>query len=104
MTANAFGIARCTVGQIIQEICIILTKNIGSEFIKFPETKEGVSTEISAFLQPFEFPQVIGCIDGTHIPIKNLMKMPMITFLTNKLIRSTVKLSVMHLVNLPTWK
>ena len=37
---------------------------------KFPETKEEVSTEISAFLQRFGFPQVIGCIDGTHIPIK----------------------------------
>ena len=70
MTANAFGIARCTVGQIIQEICMILTKNIGPELIKFPETKEEVSTEISAFLQRFGFPQVIGCIDGTHIPIK----------------------------------
>ena len=70
MTANAFGIARCTVGQIIQEICMILTKNIGSELIKFPETKEEISNEISAFLQSFGFPQVIGCIDGTHIPIK----------------------------------
>ena len=42
----------------------------GPELIKFPETKEEVSTEISAFLQRFGFPQVIGCIDGTHIPIK----------------------------------
>ena len=70
MTANVFGIARCTVGQIIQETCMILTKNIGLELIKFPETKEEVSTEISAFLLCFGFPQVIGCIDGTHIPIK----------------------------------
>ena len=49
---------------------MILKKNIGPELIKFPETKEEVSTEISAFLQRFGFPQVIGCIDGTHIPIK----------------------------------
>ena len=70
MIANAFGISRCTVGQIIQEICMFLTKNIGPELIKFPETKEDVSIEISAFLQRFGLPQVIGCIDGTHIPIK----------------------------------
>ena len=70
MTANTFGFARCTVGQIIQEICMILTKNNVPELIKFPETKEEVSTEISAFLQCFGFPQVIGCIDRSHIPIK----------------------------------
>ena len=70
MTANAFDIARSTVGQIIQDICMILTKNIGPELTKFPETNEEVSTEISAFLHCFGFPQVIGCIDRTHIPIK----------------------------------
>ena len=70
MTANVFGIARCTVGQVVQEICTILTKKISSDLIKFPETKEEVSTTMSGFLQRFGFPQVIGCIDGTHIPIK----------------------------------
>ena len=55
MTTNAFGIARCTVGKIIQEICMILTKTIGPELIKFPETKEEVSTEISAFFNALGF-------------------------------------------------
>ena len=27
LTANSFGIARCTVGEIVQEICDILTIN-----------------------------------------------------------------------------
>ena len=27
MTANVFGIARCTVGQVVQEICSVITKN-----------------------------------------------------------------------------
>ena len=31
MTANNFGIARCTVGQIIRETCGILTKDFGKE-------------------------------------------------------------------------
>lgn len=70
MTANTFGIARCTVGQVVQEICTVLTKNLGPELIKFPQTKEEVSTATAAFLQRFGFPQVIGCVDGTHIPIK----------------------------------
>ena len=29
MTANTFGIARCTVGQVVYEICEIITKNLG---------------------------------------------------------------------------
>ena len=70
MTANTFGIARCTVGQVVQEICRILARDLGPSLIKFPETKEEVSKVSSGFLHRFGFPQVIGCIDGTHIPIK----------------------------------
>jgi len=70
ITASAFGIASCTVGQVMQEICYIITKKMGPELIKFPETKEEVSTSIAEFLQRFGFLQVIGCVDGTHIPIK----------------------------------
>ena len=37
-------------------------------FIKYPVTKGEVQSAIDGFLQKFDFPQVIGCIDGTHIP------------------------------------
>jgi len=70
MTGNAFSIARCTVGQVVKEICTVLTKNIGTELIRFPKSKEEVSTTIASFAERFGFPQVIGCVDGTHTPIK----------------------------------
>ena len=70
MTASTFGIARCTVGQIVHEICGILTNNLGPDLIKFPTEKNKVLEASSQFLEKFGFPQVIGCIDGTHIPIK----------------------------------
>ena len=71
MTANTFGIARCTVGQIVYEICGIISKKLGPEFIKFPSDREQITKTISQFLLRFGFPsQVIGCVDGTHIPIK----------------------------------
>ncbi len=70
MTANAFGIARCTVGVVVKEICGILTHNLGNELIKFPIEKEEVVKTSEEFQQRFGFPQVIGCVDGTHIPIK----------------------------------
>ena len=66
ITANAFGTASCTVGQIVQEICCILTKNVGAELIKFPEEKEEVLKATAEFLQWFGFPQVIGCVDGLN--------------------------------------
>ena len=70
MTSNTFDIARYTVGQVIQEICGILTKNLGPEFIKFLVKKDEVLETVSQFQQRFVIPQFIGCIDGTHIPIK----------------------------------
>ena len=70
MTANSFGVARNTVGGIIREICSILTHKIGKELIKFPINKEEVLKASSEFQARFGFPQVIGCINGTHIPIK----------------------------------
>ena len=70
MTANTFGIARCTVGAVVLEICQILCENIGPKIVKFPVSKQEVAEGTGDFLQKFRFPQAIGCIDGTHIPIK----------------------------------
>ena len=74
MTSNTFGTAQCTVGQVIQEICGILTKDLGPEFIKFPIEKDEVLESASQFQQRFGFPQVIGCIHRTDIPIKQPSK------------------------------
>ena len=43
---------------------------LGPELIKFPSTKEEIERITAAFEAKFGFSQVIGCIDGTHIPIK----------------------------------
>ena len=70
MTANVFGVAQCTVGQVVHEMCKILSENIGPKMIKFPSDKDEVMQAISEFHTRFGFPKVIGCVDGTHIPIK----------------------------------
>ena len=70
MTANTFGIARCTVGQVVHEICKILTENVGPQLIKFPVEREEVMESTAQFLKRFGCPQIIGCVDGTHVPIK----------------------------------
>jgi len=76
MVANTFGVARCTVGQIVFEICSILSKEIGPKMIKFPVEQTEVEETSSHFLNRFGFPNVIGCIDGTHIPIKQPTENP----------------------------
>ena len=60
MTANTFGIARCTVGQVIHEICGIITNDLGPELIKFPTEKSEIVATTSQFLERFGFPQAIG--------------------------------------------
>ena len=68
MTANSFVIARCTIGRVVEEICTLISENIDPPFIVFPSEKNNVLNATSCFLQ--KFPQIIGCVDGTHIPIK----------------------------------
>ena len=72
MTVNSFWIARCTVGRVVEEICTLISENTGPSFTVFPSEKNDALNATSWFLQKFGFPQVIGCVDGTHIPIKQL--------------------------------
>ena len=41
MTANIFGIARCAVGQVVQEICGILARDLGPDLIKISRNRRG---------------------------------------------------------------
>ena len=41
-----------------------------SKYIKFPKTKEEVEESSSLFYAKYGFPQCIGAIDGTLVPIK----------------------------------
>ena len=49
MTANTFGIARCTVGAVVHEICQILSENIGPKIVKFPVFKQDVAEATGHF-------------------------------------------------------
>ena len=69
MIGNTFGIAKSTTSIVIWEICGILTEKIAPEFIKVPTAKADVGKSSCRLLEWFGFLQVIGCVDGTHIPI-----------------------------------
>eukprot|EP00794_Sanderia_malayensis_P020675 gene20675-biopygen17064 len=70
MTSNAFGVAPCTLSLAIRHVCYAIGKVLGPKLIKFPTTKEGLEKLMSNFEEKFGFPMVVGCIDGTHIPVR----------------------------------
>ena len=69
-TANAFGLEKSTVSAIIRRVCKVITVHLTSKYIKFPKTKEEVEASSSLFYAKHGFPQCIGAIDGTLVPIK----------------------------------
>ena len=69
MTANTFGVSTSTVSKSVKEITRIMSHFLAKEFMKYPSTMSEVETAKENFVKAFGFPHVIGCIDGTHIPI-----------------------------------
>lgn len=70
MTSNIFGVSPCTLSLTIRKVCRIIVKVLGPELIKFPATREDLHHLIYEFENQFGFPMVVGCVDGTHIPVK----------------------------------
>ena len=70
MTANTFGIAVNTASVIIGEVCKVITKNLGPKYIYMPQDCDEMREKVSEFEAKFGMIQAMGCIDGTHIPIK----------------------------------
>ena len=71
MTANTFGIHQCTVTKTIAEVCHAITRKLGPRYMALPKNKEEVREKVSQFKLKFGMVQAFGCIDGTHIRIKN---------------------------------
>lgn len=70
-TSLQFGVGRTTALNAKKEFCKILAKKAG-EFIKFPITEAEATVKICSFTNKLSFPQVVGAIDGTHIPLKSV--------------------------------
>ena len=48
-TANSFEIARCSVGYVKEEVCTLISENIGPSFIVFPPEKNVLNATSSFF-------------------------------------------------------
>ena len=67
-TGVVFGVGRCTALKLKDEFCSALLMT-SKDFIKFPKGEAETRKAIEAFQEISCFPQVVGAIDGSHIPI-----------------------------------
>ena len=68
--ANAFDIGKSTVSKVVRRVTMAISRLLGPQYIKHPQTIGKVEEMATHFQQRHGFPQCIGAIDGTHIGIK----------------------------------
>ena len=68
---KTFGVGKSTAVEITAEFCRELFR-IAHLFIKFPKNREQTAEAIVKFKNDYrsKIPQVVGAVDGTHIPIQ----------------------------------
>lgn len=66
---NATGLTQPSVSRCIDAVTDEICRN-ARRFIRFPSTQEEILREKQRFHQAAGFPCVLGCVDGTHVPIK----------------------------------
>ena len=76
MPTNIFGCSISSTCNAVKEVYHILSKNIAPYMIKYPLSKVEVEKENQEFLQKFQFPRVLACMDETNIPISEPHKNP----------------------------
>ena len=67
-TGLVFGVKRCTALNLKDEFCSALLMS-AKDFIKFSKGEAETRRALQAFQEISFFPQVVGAIDGSHIPI-----------------------------------
>lgn len=68
VVSNVFGFSPASVFNFVHSVVRAVVKNLTPSHIKMPNQTEAevISQE---FYKNNGFPQIIGCIDGSHIPI-----------------------------------
>ena len=66
--AELFSLGRSTVCHIFLECCTLIAKKLLPQFVNIP-TGAKLREIVDGFQSRWGFPQTVGTIDGTHIPI-----------------------------------
>lgn len=67
--ANLFGVGKSTVCCIVKDVCHAIVQVLLPLYVRLPSAQE-TQEIISGFKDRAGFPQVVGAIDGCHIPIQ----------------------------------
>ncbi|XP_028416187.1 putative nuclease HARBI1 [Dendronephthya gigantea] len=70
MTANTFGIHQCTVSKIVLQVCRAISTHLCPKYIHLPRTEDEMRVKVAEFETKFGMLHAMGCIDGTHVPIR----------------------------------
>jgi hypothetical protein len=65
LVGDDYGVHKSTVCRIVQRVSIVLAE-LRPHFVKMPETNEEKLSVKAGFQELRGFPNVIGCIDGSH--------------------------------------
>ncbi|KAG8012315.1 Protein ALP1-like [Nibea albiflora] len=68
VVAKQFGVHKSTVRKFVYIFCKGMVSSVIQSFIKVPTAEEAIAIA-RHFEQKFNTPQIIGCIDCTHIPV-----------------------------------
>jgi len=68
--ANLFDVPKSSVLLCVRHVCSATIRTCCSEFIKFPHSKENLINNEQRFANVRGMRNVLGAIDGSHIPIK----------------------------------
>ena len=66
----SFRIGRTTVSQIVSETCSAIFHSLKEPYLKCPKSPEDWKTIARKFEESWNFPHVVGAIDGKHIRIQ----------------------------------
>jgi len=66
--AHLFGVAWCTVCQIVRKTCIAIVHKLTPVYINFP-SGDGLKEVVKGFKDKWGIPQCAGSIDGSHVPV-----------------------------------
>lgn len=67
--ASLFGVGRSTVGEIVLDTCDAIANHLLTRYVCVPSDPADLHDIVDGFRLCWGFPQTIGAIDGTHVPI-----------------------------------
>lgn len=70
VTGDLVGVSQSTVCRTIEKVTQIIAK-LRAKYVKMPENNEELAELKKSFFTSNGIPRIIGCIDGSHVPIQS---------------------------------